>query len=132
MADLICIKCPIGCHMRAEMEDGELRLTGNTCKKGKQYAQEELTAPKRIVTCLLSVEGGDQPLSVKTASGVPKEKIFDCIREIKSLKLSAPVPIGKVLIENILGTGDNVIATKTVLRQQGDTDPCKITFPKVL
>lgn len=114
MQQILCIVCPMGCNMEAEPKGDSYTVRGNGCKRGVQYAIEELTAPKRMVTCLLKVEGAEQPLSVKTQSGVPKEMIFDCVREIKRLKLTSPVEIGTVLIENILGTGDNIIATKTV------------------
>ena len=45
--ELICIGCPIGCSMTvfAEEEGEERRITvsGNTCKKGREYAVKEIT-----------------------------------------------------------------------------------------
>lgn len=114
MEELICIRCPIGCQLRAEKQGDTWSVTGNRCKRGEEYAREELTRPTRIVTCLLLVEGAAQPLSVKTDGGIPKDKIFDCIRAIKRLRLKAPVQAGSVLLEDVCQTGVCVRATKSV------------------
>lgn len=111
MTELICIRCPIGCRLTVT---DSLTVSGNQCKRGMEYAIEEMTAPKRIVTSLIKLVGADEPLSVKTEAPIPKELIFDVLEEIKKLRLKAPIEIGTVLIENILGTGVNIVATKTV------------------
>lgn len=114
-SELICIRCPIGCRLSVvTQEDGSLSVSGNTCPKGAAYAKEELTSPTRIITCLVRVAGSDQPLSVKTAGGVPKSAIFDCIEAIKALSLTAPVSIGSVVLKDVCGTGIDVVATKSV------------------
>ena len=49
--ELICIGCPLGCMVTVEMENGEIKsVTGNTCKRGDDYARKEVTNPTRIVT----------------------------------------------------------------------------------
>ena len=49
--NLTCIGCPMGCLMTVEMENGEVvSVTGNTCKRGDDYARKEVTHPTRIVT----------------------------------------------------------------------------------
>ena len=55
-------------------------------------------------------------VSVKTASDIPKDKIRDCIRALKDVELPAPVQVGDVVLENVCGTGINVVATKTIER----------------
>ena len=37
--------------------------------------------------------------------------IFDCMREINGVTVNAPVKLGQVIIENVLGTGVNIVAT---------------------
>ena len=38
--EMICICCPLGCHMTVCTEpDGAITVTGNTCPRGKQYAE---------------------------------------------------------------------------------------------
>ncbi len=114
--ELICIGCPMGCMMTAELEDDEvIKVTGNTCPRGDAYARKELTSPTRIVTSIAKVEGGELPVvSVKTAQDIPKGKIKDCIAEIKKAALRAPIRIGDVAVKNVADTGVDVIATKNV------------------
>lgn len=114
--ELTCIGCPLGCALVVEMQDGEIiRITGNTCKRGEDYARKELTHPTRIVTSIVRVDGGRIPMvSVKTQSDIPKDKIFECAKALKSVHIQAPVCIGDVIIENVVGTGVSVIATKNV------------------
>lgn len=114
--ELICIGCPMGCMMTAELENGEvIKVTGNTCPRGDAYARKELTSPTRIVTSIAKVEGGELPVvSVKTAQDIPKGKIKDCIAEIKRAALKAPVRIGDVAVKNVADTGVDVIATKNI------------------
>ena len=114
---LTCIGCPLGCALTVTLANDEVvSVTGNTCKRGDDYARKEVTHPTRIVTSTVLVEGGEIPMvSVKTQNDIPKEKIMDIMKEINALRVKAPVHIGDVLLENICGTGVNLIATKQVL-----------------
>ena len=53
-------------------------------------------------------------VSVKTSADIPKGKIFDCVRELQAIDLTAPVAIGDVIIENVCGTGVSIVATTNV------------------
>lgn len=114
--ELVCIGCPMGCNLTVTMEDEKvLEVKGNTCPRGADYAIKELTNPTRIVTSSVCVEGGHLPVvSVKTASDIPKGKIFDCLNELKGVVLKAPVQIGDIVLQNAADTGVAVIATKNV------------------
>lgn len=114
--NLTCIGCPLGCALTVEMEGGEvLSVTGNTCKNGEKYARKEMTHPTRIVTSTVRVAGGQLPVvSVKTASDIPKGKMFECVRELRTVEVPAPVEIGQVILPDVAGTGVCVIATKKV------------------
>lgn len=48
--ELTCIGCPLGCSLTVTIENDEIKVTGNTCKRGEAYAKKEVTDPKRIVT----------------------------------------------------------------------------------
>ena len=90
-------------------------VTGNDCKRGIDYAKAEMTNPMRNITTSVRVTGGDMPmLSVKTASPVPKGMIMDIVKAIHMIKPTAPIAVGDVLIENILDTGVNIVATRRV------------------
>ena len=114
--NLICIGCPMGCPLTVELENGAVTtVTGNTCPRGDAYARKEVTNPTRIVTSTVQVTGGALPaVSCKTASDVPKDKIFDVVRALKTVEVAAPVAIGQVLLPDAAGTGVDVIATKNV------------------
>lgn len=114
--NLICIGCPMGCPLTVTMENGEVKdVTGNTCKRGDDYARKEVTNPTRIVTSSVIVEGGTiAAVSCKTKTDIPKGKIFDVCRALKGVSVPAPVKIGDVIIEDVAGTGVEIVATKQV------------------
>lgn len=114
--ELTCIRCPLGCIMQVAIEGDEIKeVKGNTCKRGDDYARKEITNPMRIVTSTIEIDGtDDMMLSVKTEKDIPKEKIMDCMKVLKGIKVSLPVHIGDVIIENVAGTGVSIIATKTI------------------
>lgn len=77
--ELTCIGCPLGCQLTVTMGNDEIKVEGNTCPRGEAYAKKEVTNPTRIVTSTVRVEGGTiERAAVKTASDIPKGKIFDC------------------------------------------------------
>ena len=119
--ELTCIRCPIGCHITVEMENGEVKkITGNSCPRGEEYAASEVTHPTRIVTSLVRIKDGTHPVvSVKTASDVPKEKMMDVVTALKDIELTAPVRIGDIAASDIAGTGADVVVTSNmdILRQ---------------
>ena len=110
---LICVSCPLGCPIEVEIENGEVvAVTGNTCKRGDAYARAEITNPVRSLTTSVKVENGLHPVvPVKSSGPVPKDKMFDCMKEINAVTINAPVKIGDVVIENILGLGVDIVAT---------------------
>ena len=115
--NLTCIGCPLGCSISVSLSDngGVSEITGNTCKKGEEYARKEVTYPSRVVTSIVKINNGDvNMVSVKTAEDIPKGKIFDCMEALKKVTVTAPVQIGEVIIKNVCGTGVDVIATKKV------------------
>ena len=115
--NLTWIGCPLGCSFCVSFSNnGEVsKITGNTCKKGEEYARKEVTNPSRVVTSIVKINNGDvNMVSVKTAEDIPKGKIFDCMEALKKVTVTAPVQIGEVIIKNVCGTGVDVIATKKV------------------
>ena len=112
--DLICIRCPMGCSLHAEKKEDLITVTGNTCPAGKAYAEEELTEPKRMVTSIVKVTGRTMPLSVKTSSPIPKDKIFAVMEQIMAATVEPPVKIGNIVIKNVLNTGSDIVATKNI------------------
>lgn len=113
--ELTCIGCPMGCRITAELEDGEVRnVEGYSCNIGKNYAHEELTCPRRIVTALVRAQGTDEPLCVKTDGAIEKRLVFDCLAALRGVTVRRPVKIGDVVAENLCGSGVNAVATRNL------------------
>ena len=111
---LICVSCPVGCELEVTLENDEiLEVEGNTCKLGLDYAEQELFDPRRMVATTVKVKNGYHPLvPVYTEKPVPKPKIFDVLSEIRKVEVEAPIKINDVIIEDVVGTGINVIASR--------------------
>jgi CxxC motif-containing protein/NADPH-dependent 2,4-dienoyl-CoA reductase/sulfur reductase-like enzyme len=113
---LTCVRCPKSCDLAVTLNvDGTIAdVQGNGCKLGLRYAEEEIAHPTRIVTAALDIRGSIEPLSVKTAAPVPREKVFEVLSAAYALDLKAPVDSGAVLLKNIAATGTDLVATKTL------------------
>lgn len=112
---LTCIMCPIGCELQVIVLDEKIEVTGNKCEKGKEFAIEEVLHPKRNLATSVPIQGRNhQMLSVRLDQRVPRDQLFLILKEIARLRPVPPILRGQILIENILNTGSNVIATRTV------------------
>ncbi|HYA48331.1 MAG TPA: DUF1667 domain-containing protein [Burkholderiales bacterium] len=112
---LTCILCPVGCELEVRRTEGGLDVQGHQCEKGIEFATEEVLYPKRNLATSVPVKGSETRLvSVRLSDRVPREMIFPILREIGRLRPEAPVRRGQVLIANVLSTGVDVIATRTV------------------
>ena len=114
--EIICIICPVGCAMKVRCDQSsEYIVTGNKCKKGHTYAIRELTNPTRILTSTVKVMSCKQKrLPVRTREAIPKNKIFDSMRVIDSVVVKPPIRISEAIIRNLLGTGVDLIASKSI------------------
>lgn len=120
---LTCIICPMGCLMEVttqEKEDGSIEVLSvkdNTCPRGKTYAKKELVNPTRTLTTTIAVLNGESPLvPVKTLGEVPKNKLLSCMEIVRRKTVSAPIKRGDILIQDILGTGVNVVACADIAK----------------
>ncbi len=112
--NIICVACPMGCGITVDLSDsGEiLSVTGNTCKRGDAYARSECTNPVRSLATTVKVDGGiHNVVPCKSAGPLPKGMIMDCMKAVNAAEVKAPVKLGDILIENICGTGVNIVAT---------------------
>ena len=109
--ELTCIVCPIGCQLSVTLENGVVtEVIGNTCPRGKQYAIDECTNPVRTITTTARTSNGGV-IPVKTDRPIPKSLMFECMKEIDRSVVTLPAKIGDVVIENLLGTGVDVVVT---------------------
>jgi CxxC motif-containing protein len=119
---LICIVCPNGCEITAQVAqtNGRLKvddISGGLCEKGIPWAEQELTNPMRTFSSNVLVTGGDMHLvSVRTNRAIPRGKIFEVMERIKQLNVAAPVEIGDILLDGPCDTDCQIIATRRIQR----------------
>ena len=120
--DITCIVCPIGCKILVKIDGTQLEIVeGNKCKRGIEYAKNEVFDPRRMLTTSVLVNDGEWPLvSVKSSKPVPKEKLFSVLKEVGGTAVKAPVKSGQTIIKNAANTGIDIVATKTVLTKEVD------------
>jgi len=112
---LICIRCPIGCNLEVTIDNNNITVTGNQCKRGENYAKTEITNPTRILTSTVKVSNGElKRLPVRTKESIPKDKIFEAMSIINKVTVEAPIKVGDIIIKNILDTNIDVIATRSI------------------
>lgn len=111
--EMICIVCPSGCHLQAVQDGTQVRVTGAGCQRGVEYGTKELTAPERMVTTTVRIDGAAHArLPVKTERAIPKDKVQEAMRALKGVSMRSPVHEGDVVLENAAGTGVSFIATR--------------------
>lgn len=120
-ARYLCIGCPLGCRLEVDAVEGEVvEVRGHSCRRGKEFAVQEHTDPRRFVTTTVRVRGGrGARLPVATAASVPKGRVADVARALHALTLDAPVAMGDVVLADVLGTGVDVVATRDLPARGG-------------
>lgn len=113
---ITCIVCPLGCSIDIKEERAEaIDISGYNCIRGKMFAETEFYKPERMVTTVVSLDGGKIPyLPVISDGQVPKQLLESCIDLLRNIEVKAPIKMGDTIVNNILGTGINIIAAKTV------------------
>ena len=112
---MTCIMCPVGCELTVEQTSDGVCVSGNRCVKGIEFATEELLDPKRNLATSLPINGAlFKMVSVRLNRRVSRKMLDAVLAEIRQLRPTPPVHRGDVLIKDVLGTGADVIATRTV------------------
>ena len=115
MRELICISCPQGCRLKAEISGDSWLISGNRCPRGEVYARQELTDPRRIVTAVMPCANPDYPfVAVRTTSPCPKNKIADLLNKLYRIKLPSDVKNGDIVLKNIDNSEISVIVTENI------------------
>ena len=114
MKELVCIVCPRGCRLKVD-EENDFAVTGNSCPRGAEYGRNEIMAPTRVLTSTVRLTGASlRRCPVKTDRPVPREKLLEIMSLLNEVELTSPVTIGQPVLENVLGTGANVIVTRNL------------------
>jgi len=120
---VVCTTCPLGCKINVVYSEADeieiVEVKGNRCKRGLEFVKQEITDPLRVVVTSVKVEDGEIPMaSVRSDKPVPLRLINDIMRILKETKIKAPIKRGNVVIQNILDTGSDIIATRSVNRKK--------------
>lgn len=114
--EITCIVCPKGCQIIVNNIDGQYIVEGNSCIRGAKYSVDEVTSPKRMITSTVRLEGAYlNMLPVKTSSSVPKDLVFEIMNILSTIKITAPVKVGDIIVKNILDTGVDIVSTKSII-----------------
>ena len=117
MKDLVCIVCPNGCSLHVETVNGELKVSGNRCPRGRNFALEELEHPMRTICSTVRTAFPDVPVvPVRVTSPIPKEMIFPVMKEIGKVRVTEPLGTGDKVIEKVLGLDVDIIITSDILK----------------
>lgn len=117
-----CTTCPSECLLTVEVERDaddavvEVRsVTGNSCPRGDTFAHQELTCPMRVLTTTVAVSGGDEALlPVRTAEAIPLALHAQAMDLIRGLEVKAPIRMSDIVMENLIGTSINLIASMDI------------------
>ena len=113
MEKIICTLCPKGCHLSVDLENKTVE--GNGCIRGKDYGISELTAPMRTLTSTVKIEGAIyRRCPVKSSAEIPRESVFEVMKLLDEVELVAPVKLGDKILKNVLGTGVDIVVTKSL------------------
>lgn len=112
----LCIGCPLGCRLEVA-EDLEqhaiVEVRGFSCRRGRDYAIQEHTAPRRIVTTTVAIERARWArLPVRSSAPAPKVAVSEICAALRSVHLSAPVKMGDIIVRNVLGYDVDIIAAR--------------------
>ena len=115
-----CIGCPIGCsiNVQYDISDGNpinLKVSGNSCPRGKNYAENEIISPVRTLTSTVKTNSSSvRMLPVKTDRPILKSSMKAGMESINTISVKVPVSAGDVIYKNFTGENINLVACRTI------------------
>ena len=115
---ILCITCPKGCALEVTRDGETIVEVKSGCKRGHEYVARELSDPRRMVATTVKVKNGAHPLlPVYTAEPFPKGKINLLMQTLREVKVSPPIKMGMVIVENALDSGIDILASRDMKRE---------------
>lgn len=116
---MICINCPRGCTLEVTDDNGEIRVSGNSCPRGEAFGRQEMICPMRTISSTVRTVFAEVPvLPCRVSQEIPKEKISDVMRAINQAVVRTRIGRGEVIIKDVEHTGADVIATSNILKEE--------------
>ena len=112
--EIKCKSCPLECDLEAKyISDEEIEVKGNRCPRGRKFALDALLKTDLVLTGRVVLEGGKiRQLPVKTTGPIPDNRLEEGLKEIRKIKVQAPVKRGQVLIENFMNLNVDLISMR--------------------
>ena len=105
-----CVECPLGCDLTVKIEEEKIvNISGNSCPRGKAYAESEVILPKRVLTTTVRLSDG-RVLPVKTDKPIPKFETLNLMEKINKIIVNPPIKMGEIIAKDLI-YGVNLIAT---------------------
>ncbi|MCH3961792.1 MAG: DUF1667 domain-containing protein [Solobacterium sp.] len=113
---LVCVNCPKGCSITVTVDQGKvIDIKGYTCEKGKNYAAQETIRPMRVLTSTVKIENAPlRVLPVITDREIPLDLCDKAMAEIRKLDVRAPIHVNDVIVHDFLGTGADLVASRSM------------------
>jgi len=127
--DMICIICPLGCKLKVIKNDASqtgYAVEGNKCFRGADYGIKEMTNPTRVLTTTVIIsDASEKRLPVKTSGTIPEHLMKQAMELLNKVEVIAPIKVGQVIIKNILDTGVDIIASRSMYKNSKHEDCLK-------
>lgn len=117
----ICLRCPQGCEVQTMLgpDDEILNISGNKCKLGREYVEQEIRDPRRVLPTSVKVRGGVRPMvPVWTPEPIPKGLLLELAAASRRIEVDAPVHVGDVVLDDWRGLGIQLVASGEVARSE--------------
>ena len=103
----------MGCRLNITGTLDDLKISGNTCKKGLNYAHDEITNPTRMICTTVKIRGGiHKVIPVRTDRAIPDKYKLEVVKAVNKIELTSPVKMGDIIISDLFGTGVNIVAER--------------------
>lgn len=116
--ELVCTLCPVHCNMSIEYSkwgDQIKNVYGSRCSRGYEYIKNYKFDQQCMLPTSVRLRGNrSERLPVNSDGLLPKTIVTDAMSIIKTLEVELPVKSGEIIVENILNTGVNIVATKSM------------------
>lgn len=115
-----CIVCPVACKAKVTVKNGKIsKIDDVECARGEKYVTDELQKPMRDFFTVIKMKGAMVAvLPVRSTQPIPREKLLDCSQELIDVVVEAPVEMGQIIMENILGLDVDIISSREVRSKQ--------------
>jgi CxxC motif-containing protein len=92
-----------------------LRIRGNLCPRGLDFARAEIADPQRTLTTTVRTAFPGIPAApVRTDGEIPRGKIPELMACLSRITITRPLRMGEKVAENVLGLGRDVIITSDI------------------